>query len=181
MRYSVSINSSNRVSLLDWMKLSSNVTLHGWGSTPYVSRLWALWSMFNSAKAAHWPLKERRRGGGRGEKVWTSTCWCCVQNVSVCLVMRTVTVQWWICVDSIDLHYIGSPWVIYLCFYSLLCSHTIATSESHVCLIVVYHVSLITVVTFGSVDSVFFAGNRVAACSSGGVEVFTLSFTSAVK
>lgn len=38
-----------------------------------------------------------------------------------------------------------------LCFYSLLCLHTIAASESHVCLILVEHVSLITVVTFGSV------------------------------
>ena len=35
--------------------------------------------------------------------------------------------------------------------------------------------ALITVVTFGSVFVIIFAGNRVASCSLGGVEAFTRS------
>lgn len=40
--------------------MNTIITLHGWGSTPYVSRLWALWSIFSSANAEHWPLKDSR-------------------------------------------------------------------------------------------------------------------------
>lgn len=45
--------------VLNW---SSSVwelaTLHGWGSTPYVSSIWAFWRKFSSDVSGVWPLRE---------------------------------------------------------------------------------------------------------------------------
>lgn len=36
-------------------------TLHGWGSTPYVSSLWAFWRKFISDVSGLWPLREKNK------------------------------------------------------------------------------------------------------------------------